>query len=721
MKRTLSVLLSVIIAMTLFFPAAGLAQYDKELEDAIRKAKLLFNITDGYDDFNYSMNRQGDTTVFQLTWNDTKKKLGSVHVTIDSAGKITSYYSYKPYSADDIGRLPAFSKDDARKAAESFLSRVNPDLLGRIECLESDTPLNINDSNHSFHYIRVENGIPFYSDSVNITVNGFTNEVQSFYCNWTDDIEFPDPSGIISIEKAQEAFKEKLGLKLTYKLRYEGNTRVPYLVYTDVYGNKCIDAKTGDVVTSARYYGLNMRLRDEASAMPETVGLRMANLSPEEKAAVENTAGLINEKKAEEIARTRLKIASEFKVNNISLFNDWGSEGNYIWSMYFIKENTDKSSGLSDGHSISVSVDAKTGEIMSYYKNVPYDADAKVKYNEAQSLKIAEDFIKSMQADKYGEVEHTKWGEPDFIPMESAEEPRQYYFTFTRKTNGAYFLNNGFSVAVDTTSGSVINYGYTWYKGELPDTAKAITLDEAYGILFGDVMLQLQYVPCLPSDAKTRIIPPFPSPEHKTNVALVYALKPVKPANIDAYTGKLRDQSGSLYEDNIIAQYTDIQNHYAESQIKVLAEYGISLPGSEFKPGSTITQKDFLYLISKVASPYQIIRKTADDDSDDEMYNELINMGIVKESEKSPASNVTRQDAVKFIIRTLKYDKVADIQGIYKVPFNDAENISPDLYGYVAIAHGLNIVKGSNGYFDPSRNLTRGEAAVMIYNFLNIN
>ena len=68
----------------------------------------------------------------------------------------------------------------------------------------------------------------------------------------------------------------------------------------------------------------------------------------------------------------------------------------------------------------------------------------------------------------------------------------------------------------------------------------------------------------------------------------------------------------------------------------------------------------------------------------------------------------------------MKYDKVADIKGIFTVSFRDAGSISEDLHGYVAIASGLGIVKGDGVNFKPKKETTRGEAAVMIYNYLRL-
>jgi len=108
-----------------------------------------------------------------------------------------------------------------------------------------------------------------------------------------------------------------------------------------------------------------------------------------------------------------------------------------------------------------------------------------------------------------------------------------------------------------------------------------------------------------------------------------------------------------------------------------------------------------------------------EDEEVERLYSYLIRQGIVKAEEKDPDADVSREDAVKFIIRALKYDKVADIKGIFVCDFNDADAINPDLIGYVAIASGLRIISGDvNGNFNPQKLLTRGQTAALIYNYL---
>jgi len=81
---------------------------------------------------------------------------------------------------------------------------------------------------------------------------------------------------------------------------------------------------------------------------------------------------------------------------------------------------------------------------------------------------------------------------------------------------------------------------------------------------------------------------------------------------------------------------------------------------------------------------------------------------------------LTREESVKFVIRALKYDKVADISEIFNCTFKDKDEINPELIGYVVIAKGLKIVNGHGEYFRPKDELKRADALIIIYNYLQI-
>lgn len=706
MKRILTFILTIAIMITMILPAQGFALENKELENAITTAKSLFNIGDGYDDFNYGMSKRNSLNVYNLSWRDTKNKLGSIDVTIDTSGRVFNYNSYRPYDyMDSRSKLPTISKADALNTANAFIKKVNPAAYSKIRYQENNDIENIGNTNYSFNYIRVENSVPMYNNYINVGVNNRTGEVQYYYCDWTDDIEFPKTDGILTMENAKKVYMDKLGLKLMYKMSYGSDSSYPYLVYSQVYTNRTIDAKTGEIINLSPYYYYgaekSMGGMGDMGAQYATAA-NTPSLSPEETKAIEKASNLIGEKNAEEIARKTLAIDSTFKLQSINLYNSWINKGDHLWDIYFVKD---------DNNSASASIDASTGEIISFYKSVPYDSKSPVSYNKEQCINIAKELIKSLQPNKANDVELTEWENYDVRPLNDGELPRQYYLTFTRKSNNIYFPGNGFNITVDAVQGIVTNYNYSWYKGALPSANNVISSQKAHESLFANIGLELQYSADYSNAETAKILPP--QTEAKPTIRLVYTVKPGKSVNIDALSGIVLDGSGKPYEEMSAKKYTDIKGCDGENEIKILAQYGISLPGTEFKPTSNITQRDFLYLLAKSVNYY-----FTDDDS---LYNYLISANVLKEGEKSPGASISRQDAVKFIIRALKYDHVADIKGIYNLTFSDKDKIDPNLYGYMAIAYGLNIIKADNKAIKPSDSLTRGGAAKMLYNMLNAN
>ena len=65
--------------------------------------------------------------------------------------------------------------------------------------------------------------------------------------------------------------------------------------------------------------------------------------------------------------------------------------------------------------------------------------------------------------------------------------------------------------------------------------------------------------------------------------------------------------------------------------------------------------------------------------------------------------------------RTIGGEDFALLDGIYNNPFNDVT----EGVGYVSILYGMGVFKGDGvGNFNPDRNITYAEAAIIIYNYL---
>ncbi|NMB08899.1 MAG: hypothetical protein GX981_11000 [Tissierellia bacterium] len=693
MKRKIAFLLALTMFLTII-PLNSFAQnYDKQLKKAIVRSKELFNIGSEYDEFRQEVSTREGQVLFYLNWSDSKGKLGNVNVTITEDGTVTSFSKWKPRYDEQRPQLPKISKEEGLKTAEDFIKKVSPKFADSIKYIDVQEPLNIYSDGYNYYFIRTENGIPYYNNNINIYIDNSTGEVKDYYTYWDMDLVFPDKEDIISLEKAQGLYEEKIGLDLLYKTNYIDKKTKTYLAYGPLNANLGINAKNGEVVPLNDYYGIYEKSTDMGGMGS---GVR-ENLSPDEQEAVEGISGLISKEEAEKIARDILELDSEYKLRDANLYSNWRNPNEYNWNMDFVKKIKD------NYFYTNISINAKTKKLLSFYKDDPIDPEEKPKYAKEKALEIAKEYIKKVSPDKLDLIELDKgyyWVEP--IPEQDPQ--RIYRFQFNRKIDNAYVEDEGISIMVDGVNGKVREFRIAWNDIEFPSKDNVIPVEKAYDILFKDIGMELKYIY---PDRYEEVI------KEKKEAILVYGLKSDKPANIDANTGTLLNYRGEPYKKQTTISYNDIDNSYAKDKIKILAQYGIALPGEEFKPKEKITQRDFLYLLAKASTPYMDI-----DSSEENLYNTLINSGIIKENEKAPEKIVTKEEGIKYIIRALKYDKIADLTEIYKDIFKDTKDIDPKLKGYVSIAYGLKIVEGSNGNLNPKAELKREDGANMIYNYL---
>lgn len=689
MKRIFVLLLVVAVLLTGLIPAVAYGEngYDKKLEEMILKAKDLFNISDEYDKFDSSISSYDGKTYFYLNWSDSKGKLDNISISIDNNGNIISYSTYPSVYKEPEKKLPNISESEAEKIAMDFISMVAKDIAKSIKLVPSNTNMSIGDINYYFNYIRYENDIPFKENYVTVNVNKYTGEVTLYYVNWDWDIEFPKPKEIISLEKAKEIYKDTIGLKLTYKTKgyyplYDSKEESYFLAYAPFYTDKGIDAFTGEKVQLSSY-GIYYGAKETADG----------SLTQVELSSVEKLAGLLDEKTIEKIGRERLKLDDGFELYSKSLYKSYKNPDDYIWNLYFQKLIKDNYYTYVD-----VSLDAKTGELVSFYKTLQYNENEKPKINRQKALEIAEEYIKALQPDKFKEIE--------LIEDDNKEDNQlTYSFQFIRKTNGIYVENDRIYVNVDAVGKEVYSYSISWYKGDFPTVDNIISLDNAYEILWDKIGFELNYVRTY--DYSDPVRP-------KGVIKLVYSLNSDKPAIISASTGEILDYSGKLYKERTTFSYIDIDDSYAKEKIETLAKYGIGFKEEEFKPKEKITQADFIYLLWQTLNQYRL-----EDLSTEEIYKEFIMSGYIKEEEKNPEKPITKEEAVKYIIRVMRLDKVAELEDIYKDIFLDSNDISKGLKGYINLAYGLKIIIGDgSGYIRPKYELKREDAANIIFNYI---
>lgn len=689
MKNIISIMLSIALLLGFIIPNHSLASQDTELERLILKSKQILEIGDEYSEFEYSISKYEDRTRYNFNWKNEDDS-GFISAVIDSDGFIMSYDKYGNRN-DYESKIPKVTEEEGRKIAETFLKKVSPEIKDNFRYKTSEMNRGTLVSSYYFNFTRVENDIPYINNTVNVDVDNMTGEVKSYYVNWDKDIKFPKDENIISKQEADKIYKEKVKFDLMYKYSFTGKESKPILVYSVQDKNKSINAKTGEVFdySNENFYG---EMKDVGNAVEES----KKTLTKEELKAIKTSKDMINENQAESIAREFATIDKSYKLSYLNLFKQ---EDEYRWYLDFSKEQDNKN----ESESVQVSIDAMTKEIMHFNKYNEVDAKEERKYSKDQALDIAKEYLNKIQSEKSKQVEYIDASYLEY-EVEEGKEPMSYSFNFTRKVNGILFEGDGFIIRVDTRSGEIVGYSSSWYKGELPELKDIVSKEEAYKVFKDRAKLELQYI----NKSNNK--------KDSKDTILAYVLSNKDRLDIDAKTGKAIDlYSYSRDREEDRPDYEDIEKSIAKEQIKILSNLGIYLPGTKFKPKEAITQRDYIYLLSKAMDNYVNYEDV------EEMYKMMINQNIVKKDEKAPKSNVIREDGVKYIIRAMNYDQVADIKDIYTLQFKDKEDISLSLRGYIAIAKGLGIVNGtSDGRFRPTDTITREQAIIMIYNMLNL-
>lgn len=698
MKKCLLLIMTFTLILSSIAPVGVYAQedMDRQLESTILKVKELFNISDDYDGFNSRVSSYDDKIIFYLNWSDSKEKLPNINVSVDADNNISSYNKFYRNSGEQETKLPNISIEKGKDIALEFIKKVDSSLVSQIVLKEDSDLSNYQEQEYNFIFFRQVNNIPYYSNTLRINVDKYTGEVTNYHADWDRDLKFPDATKAISYEKGKKAFKDNIGLDLVYKKSNVITFKLPnskeetnyFLTYSTADGNAAIDAITGNKI-DLNYYGYgvyNIRNADGAGESEKAI-------TPEERAEIDKVSGIKNIGEIEKIARAALDIGADYKLKSKNIYSNWRNSSELQWSLYFEKELRKDNMITAD-----ISLDAKTGEIISFYHRIDQE-DKKPTINMDQALELANSCLEKLTPDEKDRVE--------YLPEESGKDERKTYtFRFIRKEGDIYVEDDGIYIGVDTVNNRIYSYSKDWDKKELPPVGKIISFDKAYDILFNDIGYELMYVSVYDQNAKD-----------ERQVKLVYNIKPEKPLNISASNGEILDFRGRPFKESKVITYKDIDNSYAKDKIKTLAQYGIAFDAEEFRPKDKILQKDFMYLVWKSINSYRIYDK----DEVDAIYKDLMNQNIIREGEKAPDSYVTKEDGVKYIIRAMRYDKIAEIDGIYKEIFADTKDISKELKGHMILAYGLGIIKGDGKEIpniNPKYELKREDAINIIYNYV---
>ncbi len=682
-----------LVLVTLVPTALWSTEMDKDLKDLIPIIKERVQLPKELTEFSYDMRSQGEgkEDIYALYWSDKEGKVGSLQVTAERNGNIISYSKNMYQSKYTI--LAKISYEEGLKVAKDFLVKIKAPYANALKLTQETKRTQSEDYVYQFdEYIK---GVKVLDRKVRISVDKNTGEVKYFNGLETYKGSYGNEVPSISLDRAKEAYINKIGISLAYNLYYDYQNKSVksfplYLTQNDE--RKGIDAKMGEVITPLRedvmYYNGDKMAQTEAAVKYETGG----GLTPQEQAVVDEVKGLMTKEEAKAQAEKYFPRIKGVSISNASLFkNDY--EDQYIWSLAMKQTDATKKVAVAEVsmNDINVTVDAKTGDVLSYYfysNDQEGETSTQMKLSEDKVKEKVEAFLKQVAKDKYAYIKYQETKQAlDPRPL-SAENPYANYY-YVRMANGIPVNGNGLYVTYDALRDEVTGYSTSWNQVHF----KAVTNVKDKVAIVDQLGLELMYIS---KDADHKVLAYV---HEERNMAF----DPFTGERVNSYDGKPVEKTQSVF-------YEDVKGHSKEAIIKKLYDSGIMLPGKRFKPDAQINQLDFLRLVMRISDESL---------SDSKIYDWAIEQGILSNKEKDKTLLINREQAVKYIISSTQYKDIATITDIYDYPFEDEAEISKELKGYITLAYGLGIIgKDNTNLFNPKEKVTRAEAAEMIYNLM---
>lgn len=714
MKKWIAVLLTLCLMASLL-PAAALAAEKTEkitLEKAIEIAKSYFQPPKEYDKFDSSYEHSEYANVWSLRWYSNKGH-GDFNVRIDAmTGEVSgySYYNPKDYEGRTYSSLPKVTKKEGEKIALDFIKKVAPSKASQIVLKPTNQNFYGGPTFHYYIFNRVINGIEYPNNNINIEIHGQTGEVRSFYSQW-ENLDVAPITAKLSQADAQKIFNEKFGLQLRYfkpQADYRAQNKPVKLVYevTNPY-QVSIDALTGEIVLDDNYWPY---YREAEMAMDMGgAGNTKSALEPFEQEIVDEIKGLITKEEALAVAQKFIEVPNTFTLRNSELRSDWEFPELKVWSFNW---NLDEKNHYGWA---SAEVNAKTGKILSFnFNDDRFDDQGKsqqkslVIKTKAEAEKIVTEFLKTNFPETVGNLQARpdynyeimlKYGEN--TPDLEKDQP-SYYFNYERIVNGIPFGQNFVNVSVNSYTGKISDFRIRFLDLKFPAPDNVLAKDQFVADYFKNSPMNLVY-----------------TKDRERNMHLVYKLAPSPSYRFDAVTGDKLGWNGEIIKDTKVTELSDTTGHWAERDINLLNELGLfHLKDDKFNPDAQLTQAEMIKMLVKSNNSY--LNDSAQGNWYDSYYDQAKNSGLILEKEVNPEAVITREEMAKFMARTMVWDKIATLDIYEPLKYSDANQISKDYQGYIAIISELKLITGDGKKFGPKAPVKKSEAAVIMVRYLRM-
>jgi len=694
-------------------PAESKAVVDRE--KAVSLARSYLSLTSEFElnSVNFYEDFSGKRWSLEFHKKSENGYSDGVVVSLDAdTGRLIGFEKYDGDPAQQTTYPPKYDFEAAKKVAERFVREVNAaefDQLRYNPDVEAAfrTPLQ-GPVVYPFRYDRVVNGIIYPENYVFVRVDGSGNVV-SYQFVWDDKVEFAPATGLIDEDRAKALFQEKASVVLW--LIWLRNVQNPTPRFAYEWNSSRMHARTGeiDILMDGSFEPMEKKASSPSGRFAES----------------------LTQQQAAEAMKTLLSL-DDVQLANASYYEQKDAG---VWNFEWRIDTAKTGGSAEDGVYYWVSVDASTGEPVSYHFSNPTKSVRPIR-DDVRGKQIAADFVRRAYPARLHEL--------------AGPNGKSGVYFFQRLVDGVPVESEGIHLIVGE-DGSILSLQRSFSTVSFPSAKPTVLLEtEARTRLMNAYTLQLQYIR-EPNSPFREGIPPekyrailasgmtqylYYNPDAGNRAEPYYVLVPKRPTDtgifLDATDGKFyrRDNGKEYFLE--LPETSDLKGHWAEKELRLMLEYGaIDAEGGRAAPDKPITRGEMIKMLLIAMrggwfepSYYANERKASFADvSAGSAYFAYVeyavdNRLIDPATERfRPDDPVTREELAVLIVRALGYAKLAEYGDLFRLDVADAGDIRHK--GQVAIATGLGIMTtDEHGRFRPAETVTRAQAAVAFYRFL---
>lgn len=717
MKKLTSLLLSLAVLATAVLPVA--AATDQRLTQVTQAVKETLSIDDGYDTFYGEL----EETTFQSFWSLNWEGEGrSLRVSASEDGTIYRYnYSDSTGSTSQTPSFPEYSPTEAQTIVEEFLDTVVTAPLG-VQLEDTETTGSMDSDRYYFYGNLTLHGYPT-PVGLSVSVDSHTGQVLSYRRDDRYDVYLPYPAASAALTEPQTAnasnlLKGTLALRLEYVLDNDSETAVLRYLPEDS-NSYYVDAATGQLVDLTALYGdLSKGEGTDSSTGATTEDSANGGFTDAELEGIAQMKDVKDKDTLDQAVRAYSELGlSGYTLNNCSYALNRETQQVTATLRYSRSGNSDGPDAVSTPYAFnrSVTVDAKTGEILSSSGTSWADEDFQPTVSPAAAQAKAEAFLQKLWGDDFAKSALYDTREAG---MEAGL--RVHTFTYAQQVNGYFFPQNTLTISIDGQTGDVINL----YR----DFEAAPTFDSADGILTEEAALDAWFATFDVVPGYTRVPVALSNygeqyrPLLDQGYTYVHELKLGYTLSQKDYYLGIDAKSGDAVappatENSRRITYSDLEGSWGQDMAQALADYGVGWLGGKLEPDKPLTQLDLMALL---LSTRGILLDLEDADSADAVYDYAYAIGLLTASDRRDSAILTRGELVQYLLDANGFGEAARLPDIFRCDYTDAASIPDALFGYAAIAQGLGMVTGdSGGNFSAGRTVTRLETITMLYRLLS--